>query len=120
MQITEVRVKLVGRQNERLKAFCSVTFDGDFVIRDVKSFWIEVRPFESGFLVKGVLKGGFCLFLSWFGELGWISRCFFLSWYGRRIFCWEHFLKELRDNQSSFSNYLFKSQLLSLDKNKNM
>ena len=36
MQITEVRVKLVGRQNERLKAFCSVTFDGDFVIRDVK------------------------------------------------------------------------------------
>ena len=36
MQITEVRVKLVGRSNERLKAFCSVTFDGDFVIRDVK------------------------------------------------------------------------------------
>ena len=36
MQITEVRVKLVGRQNERLKAFCSITFDGDFVIRDVK------------------------------------------------------------------------------------
>ena len=36
MQITEVRVKLIGRQNERLKAFCSVTFDGDFVIRDVK------------------------------------------------------------------------------------
>jgi len=36
MQITEVRVKLVGRKNERLKAFCSITFDGDFVIRDVK------------------------------------------------------------------------------------
>ena len=36
MQITEVRVKLVGRRNERLKAFCSVTFDGDFVVRDVK------------------------------------------------------------------------------------
>ena len=36
MQITEVRVKLVGRKTERLKAFCSITFDGDFVIRDVK------------------------------------------------------------------------------------
>ena len=36
MQITEVRVKLVGRKEERLKAFCSVTFDGDFVVRDVK------------------------------------------------------------------------------------
>ncbi|NIA07145.1 MAG: zinc-ribbon domain-containing protein [Actinobacteria bacterium] len=36
MQITEVRVKLVGRKDERLKAFCSVTFDGDFVVRDVK------------------------------------------------------------------------------------
>jgi|ETNmetMinimDraft_15_1059895.scaffolds.fasta_scaffold44485_2 stage V sporulation protein G len=36
MQITEVRVRLVGRKNERLKAFCSITFDGDFVVRDVK------------------------------------------------------------------------------------
>ncbi|MCK4850994.1 MAG: septation protein SpoVG family protein [Phycisphaerae bacterium] len=36
MQVTEVRVKLMGRQSERLKAFCSVTFDGEFVVRDVK------------------------------------------------------------------------------------
>ena len=36
MQVTEVRVKLMGRQSERLKAFCSVTFDGQFVVRDVK------------------------------------------------------------------------------------
>jgi len=36
MQVTEVRVKLMARKNERLKAFCSVTFDGEFVVRDVK------------------------------------------------------------------------------------
>ncbi len=36
MQVTEVRVKLMGRKGERLKAFCSVTFDGEFVVRDVK------------------------------------------------------------------------------------
>jgi stage V sporulation protein G len=36
MEITEVRVKLVERSSERLRAFCSVTFDGDFVIRDLK------------------------------------------------------------------------------------
>ena len=36
MQVTEVRVKLMGRQSERLKAFCSLTFDGEFVVRDVK------------------------------------------------------------------------------------
>ncbi len=36
MQVTEVRVKLMGRKSERLKAFCSVTFDCEFVVRDVK------------------------------------------------------------------------------------
>ena len=36
MQISEVRVKLVDNRNDRLKAFCSVTFDGDFVVRDLK------------------------------------------------------------------------------------
>ena len=36
MQVTEVRVKLMARKKERLKAFCSVTLDGEFVVRDVK------------------------------------------------------------------------------------
>jgi len=36
MEITEVRVKLVARSRERLRAFCSITLDGDFVIRDLK------------------------------------------------------------------------------------
>jgi len=36
MNITEVRVKMVNDNSERLRAFCSVTFDGAFVIRDLK------------------------------------------------------------------------------------
>lgn len=37
MDITEVRVKLVdGKQQDKLKAFCSITIDDAFVIRDLK------------------------------------------------------------------------------------
>jgi stage V sporulation protein G len=34
--ITEVRIKLVEENNERLQAFCSVTFGNAFVVRDLK------------------------------------------------------------------------------------
>ena len=36
MQISEIRVKLVENRSDRLKAFCSVTFDNMFVVRDLK------------------------------------------------------------------------------------
>ena len=39
MEITEVRIKLMednSGSNERLQAFCSITFDDAFVIRDLK------------------------------------------------------------------------------------
>jgi stage V sporulation protein G len=36
MQLTEVRVNLCGNSAGRLKAFCSLTFDDTFVVRDVK------------------------------------------------------------------------------------
>lgn len=36
MEITEVRIKLMEDNNERLLAFCSVTFDDAFVVRDLK------------------------------------------------------------------------------------
>lgn len=36
MEISEVRVKLVSNQDDRLKAFCSMTLDNSFVIRDIK------------------------------------------------------------------------------------
>ncbi len=36
MEITEIRIKLMDDPNDRLQAFCSITFDGSFVIRDLK------------------------------------------------------------------------------------
>lgn len=36
MEITEVRIKLMDDAQERLQAFCSITFDHCFVIRDLK------------------------------------------------------------------------------------
>ncbi len=36
MEITEVRVKLINNKDDRLKAFCSMTMDDEFVVRDIK------------------------------------------------------------------------------------
>ena len=36
MELTEVRINLCDNKGSRLKAFCSLTFDDTFVIRDVK------------------------------------------------------------------------------------
>lgn len=36
MEITEVRVKMVQNKDDRLKGFCSMTIDNEFVVRDVK------------------------------------------------------------------------------------
>jgi stage V sporulation protein G len=36
MRITEVRVRLIKNRDDRLKAFCSMTLDDEFVVRDIK------------------------------------------------------------------------------------
>ena len=36
MDITEVRVRLVQSRDERLRAFCSITIDDAFVVRDIR------------------------------------------------------------------------------------
>ncbi len=36
MEITEIRIKLMEDNHERLQAFCSITFDNMFVVRDLK------------------------------------------------------------------------------------
>ncbi|MDR1923687.1 MAG: SpoVG family protein [Planctomycetaceae bacterium] len=36
MEITEIRIKLMEEPGERLLAFCSITFDNCFVVRDLK------------------------------------------------------------------------------------
>ena len=47
MQITEVRIKLMEEPGERLKAFCSITFDDCFVIRDLKIIEGTNGPFVA-------------------------------------------------------------------------
>ena len=47
MEITEVRIKLVENVAERLLAFCSITIDGAFVIRDLKLIGGPSGPFVA-------------------------------------------------------------------------
>ena len=47
MDITEVRVKLMEEPGERLQAFCSITFDDAFVIRDLKIIEGATGPFVA-------------------------------------------------------------------------
>lgn len=47
MEITEVRIKLVDEPGERLKAFCSITFDDAFVVRDLKIIEGATGPFVA-------------------------------------------------------------------------
>lgn len=47
MDITEVRVKLMEKSDDRLKAFCSITFDDCFVVRDLKIIEGTNGPFVA-------------------------------------------------------------------------
>ena len=47
MEITEVRIKLMEEPGERLQAFCSITFDDSFVVRDLKIIEGSTGPFVA-------------------------------------------------------------------------
>ena len=47
MEITEVRIKLMEEASERLQAFCSITFDNSFVVRDLKIIDGSHGPFVA-------------------------------------------------------------------------
>src|SRR5262245_42445071 len=47
MEITEVRIKLMEDSDDRLQAFCSITFDNCFVIRDLKIIEGASGPFVA-------------------------------------------------------------------------
>ncbi len=47
MQITEVRIKLMEDSDDRLRAFCSITFDDCFVVRDLKIIDGNNGPFVA-------------------------------------------------------------------------
>ena len=47
MEVTEVRVKLINSPEDRLRGFCSVTFDNSFVVRDLKIIEGNSGPFVA-------------------------------------------------------------------------
>ena len=47
MEITEVRVKLMDDSDDRLQAFCSITLDDCFVVRDLKIIEGSSGPFVA-------------------------------------------------------------------------
>ncbi|MFM8187073.1 MAG: septation protein SpoVG family protein [Pirellula sp.] len=47
MDITEVRIKLMEESEDRLRAFCSITFDHAFVVRDLKIIEGTHGPFVA-------------------------------------------------------------------------
>ncbi len=47
MEITEVRIKLTEDSDDRLQAFCSITFDDRFVVRDLKIIEGTNGPFVA-------------------------------------------------------------------------
>lgn len=47
MDITEVRIKLMEDSEDRLRAFCSITFDECFVVRDLKIIEGSNGPFVA-------------------------------------------------------------------------
>ena len=47
MEITEVRIKLISNTEDRLRGFCSITFDDMFVVRDLKIIEGNNGPFVA-------------------------------------------------------------------------
>lgn len=47
MEITEIRIKLMELSEDRLRAFCSITVDGCFVVRDLKIIDGSNGPFVA-------------------------------------------------------------------------
>jgi stage V sporulation protein G len=47
MEITEVRIKLMEDSEDRLRGFCSITFDHSFVVRDLKIIEGTTAPFVA-------------------------------------------------------------------------
>ena len=47
MDITEIRIKLMEESEDRLRAFCSITIDNCFVVRDLKIIDGSSGPFVA-------------------------------------------------------------------------
>ncbi|MBM4041073.1 MAG: stage V sporulation protein G [Planctomycetes bacterium] len=47
MEVSEVRIKLAGDRDDKLRAFCTLTFDNCFVVRDIKIIRGTRGPFVA-------------------------------------------------------------------------
>ncbi len=47
MEVTEVRIKLAGDRDDKLRAFCTITLDNCFVVRDIKIIRGTKGPFVA-------------------------------------------------------------------------
>lgn len=47
MEVTNIRIKLIEDPDERLHAFCAITIDGAFVVRDIKIIEGSNGPFVA-------------------------------------------------------------------------
>ncbi|MEO2016179.1 MAG: SpoVG family protein [Fuerstiella sp.] len=66
MEVTEVRIKLMDDNDDRLQAFCSITLDGEFVVRDLKVIEGLKGPFIAMPSRKLMIK---CPKCSWKNEV---------------------------------------------------
>lgn len=62
VEITEVRIKLMGDNADRLQAFCSITLDQEFVVRDLKIIEGQRGPFVAMPSRKIMAKCSSCYF----------------------------------------------------------
>ena len=60
MNISEVRIKLTGESSDKLIGFCSITLDGEFVVRDIKIIHGKNGPFVAMPSRKLMQKCGRC------------------------------------------------------------
>ena len=47
VEITEVRIKLLRKSGDRLQAFCTITIDSEFVVRDLRIIQGQRGPFMA-------------------------------------------------------------------------
>ncbi|MEQ1827257.1 MAG: SpoVG family protein [Pirellula sp.] len=96
MEITEVRIKLMEESEDRLRAFCSITIDHSFVIRDLKIIEGVNGPFVAMPSRKMTARCGKC------GNKNYL-RSHYCNQCGARL----RGPQDIRDSEGASSNKLY-------------
>ena len=96
MEITEVRIKLMEESEDRLRAFCSITIDHCFVIRDLKIIEGVNGPFVAMPSRKMTARCGKC------GNKNYL-RSHYCNQCGARL----RGPQDIRESEGSSSNKLY-------------